>query len=108
MIGVRHATLSLAASLSAVLLIGTTTAGGKPDLAHGEQLHNTNCTECHGNMTGGDGSALYTRSQRLVHTMQQLESQVRRCASGLDLAWYDEDMADVVHYLNERYYRFGK
>jgi mono/diheme cytochrome c family protein len=98
---------SAALWLSAIALSGAE-AIAKPDLTHGRKLHSAHCTACHGNMTGGDGSALYTRDQRRVNAMQQLEAQVRRCSSSLDLMWFDEDIADVTHYLNERYYRFGK
>lgn len=80
----------------------------KPDLAHGEQLHSAHCSGCHGNMTGGDGSTLYTREQRLVNSMQDLKAQVRRCASRLQLGWDDANISDVVYYLNHQYYRFGR
>ncbi len=98
---------SIAALLSATLL-ASAQVSARLDLARGEKLHNAHCTACHGSMTGGDGTALYTRSPRLVNSMQELTARVRRCASGLDLMWFGKDIADVVHYLNEGYYRFGE
>jgi hypothetical protein len=95
-----------------ILVLTITLLGGKadgnPDFVHGARLHRATCTKCHGNMTGGDGSPLYMRSDRRVHSMKQLEHQVRLCAAEMKLLWSDEDFADVVHYLNKRYYGFDK
>lgn len=78
------------------------------DRQHGQSLHDQNCQACHIGMTGGDGSVLYTRSQRKVRSLTSLEAQVRRCESNLQLKWFDEDIADVVDYLNHAYYKFSK
>ncbi|MDX5374492.1 MAG: cytochrome c [Gammaproteobacteria bacterium] len=76
------------------------------DLERGKQLHQDNCMACHARMTGGDGEVLYTRPDRRVSSLAGLEAQVRRCESNLQLKWFDEDIADVVHFLNQTYYRF--
>ena len=76
------------------------------DAEHGKTLHQSHCTTCHMGMTGGDGSALYTRKDRRVRSLQGLQAQVRRCETTLELKWFDEDVADVVEYLNARYYKF--
>jgi len=76
------------------------------DFEHGKQLHQDNCMACHARMTGGDGEVLYTRPDRRVSSLAGLEAQVRRCESNLQLKWFDEDIADVVHFLNQTYYRF--
>lgn len=76
------------------------------DLGHGEKLHETNCKACHVSMTGGDGSLLYTRQNRRVDSLAKLEAQVRRCESNLELKWFEEDINDVVQYLNKHYYKF--
>jgi len=76
------------------------------DIKRGEELHSNNCMSCHARMTGGNGETLYTRSNRRVNSMEQLEAQVRRCESNLELKWFDEDIEAVVHYLNQNYYRF--
>jgi len=74
----------------------------------GKQLHDKHCKACHVGMTGGDGSLLYTRNNRRVNAMEKLENQVRRCESNLELKWFDEDVNDVVEYLNVNYYHFNK
>lgn len=75
-------------------------------MAHGKQLHEQSCTSCHAKMTGGDGSALYIRSNRRVNSLPELNAQVRRCESNLELKWFDEDINSVTEYLNTNYYKF--
>ncbi|HDP89111.1 MAG TPA: cytochrome c [Thioalkalivibrio sp.] len=76
------------------------------DLERGKQLHRDNCMACHARMTGGEGETLYTRNGRRVTSLPGLEAQVRRCEANLELKWFDEDIADVVHFLNQTYYHF--
>ncbi|MGV6859109.1 MAG: c-type cytochrome [bacterium] len=76
------------------------------DLDNGKKLHDANCVSCHTKMTGGDGSALYTRSKRRVTSSDALTSQVRRCATNLNLTWFDDQIDDVSSYLNQEYYKF--
>jgi mono/diheme cytochrome c family protein len=85
-------------------LLGTTAAQADPKVGQG--LHDNNCVACHVNMTGGDGSLLYTRATRRVQSLAGLESQVRLCESNLGLQWFDEDILAVTGYLNDRYYKF--
>lgn len=96
------ATAIVAASIAGV------NPGAAADFARGRSLHNANCTDCHGNMTGGDGITLYTRSPRMVNARPQLEKRVRYCATGARLAWSEQDIADVVQYLDKAFYNFNK
>lgn len=75
-------------------------------IAHGKELHDQSCTSCHVRMQGGDGSTLYTRSNRRVNSLNALDAQVRRCESNLELKWFDEDIMSVSKYLNSEYYKF--
>ncbi|ACL72166.1 conserved hypothetical protein [Thioalkalivibrio sulfidiphilus HL-EbGr7] len=81
-------------------------ASAQADVNRGQQLHATNCVSCHTSMVGGNGTALYTRANRLVGSRDQLIAQVRRCESTLGLRWFDEDVMAVVEYLNSNFYRF--
>jgi hypothetical protein len=87
---------------------GTSTSLQAADAAHGKELHDANCTRCHIEMKGGDGSALYTRSDRKVKSYSELEAQVRRCEANLNLLWFDEDVADVGSFLNQEFYKLPK
>lgn len=75
-------------------------------IAHGKTLHAQSCTACHSKMTGGDGHTLYIRSNRRVNSAAELDAQVRRCESNLELKWFDEDINSVTQYLNTTYYKF--
>lgn len=92
--------------LLAALALCLISAPALADAGHGRELHQQHCVGCHINMTGGDGSVLYTRSDRRVRSLAGLQAQVRRCEANLELKWFDEDIEDVVEYLNQAYYRF--
>lgn len=91
--------------LAAALLFSATTAGAA-DIAHGKEIHDAHCTSCHIGMTGGDGSLIYTRKDRRVTSLSALQAQVRRCDASLEFKMFDEDIDDVVAYLNQSYYKF--
>lgn len=73
-----------------------------------ETLHDASCTDCHSRMTGGDGSLLYTREERLVHNQTELLARVNRCAVGAQSEWSDAEIKAVSHYLDEQFYLFSK
>jgi mono/diheme cytochrome c family protein len=76
------------------------------DPAQGEKLHREHCAGCHASMSGGDADALYTRSDRRVTTLEGLRKQVQRCELSRGLKWFDEDVANVTAYLNDKFYHF--
>jgi len=98
----------LAILFPALLMASGGTSAVPPEFNHGRTLHNANCTTCHGNMTGGDGITLYTRSPRMVNSTPQLKKRVRYCASGAQLNWSGQDIADVVLYLDRQFYNFSR
>ncbi len=89
-----------------VATVGLSSLTLAANIEHGKKLHEAHCTACHIGMTGGDGSLLYTRKNRRINSLDTLENQVRRCESNLELKWFEEDINDVVHYLNTRFYTF--
>lgn len=88
------------------LLLSIPLHAAAADPGQGEQLHDAHCTACHIGMTGGDGSLLYTRKDRRVNSLSALETQVRRCENSQGLQWFDDQVEDVVVYLNQTYYKF--
>mgnify|MGYP002713069442 CR=1 FL=1 len=76
------------------------------DAAAGKRLHAANCAGCHAGIVGGDGSKLYTRESRRIHSFPGLERQVERCVQSRALDWSKTQIDDVVAYLNQTYYRF--
>ncbi len=84
---------------TALLLTAFAVPAAAADIDNGEDLHFTNCTGCH------DETA-YTRADRRVQSLDRLAAQVRFCKDSLELSWFDEDVDDVVEYLNQTYYHF--
>lgn len=72
----------------------------------GKQLHTEQCLTCHRNLTNGQPYELYTRKDRKINGYDSLQTQVLRCATQLNLAWFDDDIAKVVTYLNTDFYKF--
>jgi mono/diheme cytochrome c family protein len=96
------AALSFGLSLS---LVATVHAA---DLKRGKQLLDENCIKCHASMIGGDGSGIYTRANRRIDSLEALNTQVHRCKTSLGVSWPEDQIADVVAYLNKTYYKFKR
>ena len=71
----------------------------KQQLEHGEKMHTEHCYKCH-------TDKVYTRDNRMVKSINALSKQVVRCKDNLGIPWFDEDTTAVVHFLNEKYYKF--
>ena len=69
------------------------------DIDNGDDLHFENCTGCH-------DSTAYTRDNRVVQSLARLGTQVRFCKDSLELTWFDDEVDDVIGYLNKEYYHF--
>ncbi|MCI0399695.1 MAG: cytochrome c [Gammaproteobacteria bacterium] len=70
------------------------------DVRHGQDLHDQNCLHCH-------DTSQYTRPNHRIKTLEGLRKQVERCELSLELQWFEEDIEDVVAYLNATYYQFN-
>jgi cytochrome c553 len=80
------------------LLLGALPATQAADAGRGKQLVEDNCTGCH-------DDSVYSRKDRRVTTLDGLKKQVKRCELNLGLTWFNEDIQDVVSYLNNTYYK---
>lgn len=70
------------------------------DAANGKSLfEKRDCLSCH-------GTEAFTAEDRKIKNLKALEDQVRLCDSNLNNNWFDEEIHDVVAYLNEQYYKF--
>jgi hypothetical protein len=65
----------------------------------GNEAHQNHCYKCH-------TDKVYTRDDHFVKSMSALGSQVKRCKDSSNIPWFDEDTDAVVHFLNEKYYKF--
>ena len=57
------------------------------------------CSSCHGDV-------VYSRPNKRVKSLQQLQAQVRRCDANVGTGLFDEDIDAVVGHLNKHYYNF--
>ncbi len=92
------------AVLAAPSALATPFASG--DAAAGKALHEKKCAACHAGRFGGDGSAIYTRSDRRVKNAGALAQQITVCNSMLGNELFPEDEANLGAYLNQSYYKF--
>ena len=74
----------------------------------GKALVDKNCIQCHADRFGGNGSAIYTRENRLVKTSRGLLAQIRNCNTMLGVKWFEDEELNVASYLNKTYYHFEK
>ena len=78
------------------------------DIKNGKELHDANCISCHAAKMGGDGTGIYTRENRRIENYPALIKQVHRCRDSLGIPWPEDQVNDVVEYLNKNFYKFKK
>jgi len=92
------------------LLLASTPALADPfpkgDAKIGKTLHDKSCVSCHVSMVGGDGSAMYSRLERKVKTVQQLQARIRTCNANVGANWFPDEENHAGAYLNNAYYHF--
>lgn len=75
------------------------------DAANGKTLHNESCLSCHSSLMNGKPDTIYTRSDRRVNSLSALQKQVTRCQNSVGANWFDDQIEDVVNYLNTTFYK---
>jgi len=99
---------TFALAFASLLISAFASTAMAADIKRGEKLHNNQCIACHAARFGNNGADIYTRSNRRVHDFAGLKRQVNMCKNNLQITWFDEDVDDVVAYLNQQYYHFKK
>ena len=69
------------------------------DVAHGKSLVEKSCTVCH-------SSSVYSRPDRRIKNLAGLQKQVSGCTRPAGVSWSQQDISDVVEYLNKTFYHF--
>jgi len=72
---------------------------GVPNLERGRALYENHCVVCH-------TPKVHSRASRIPLNVEELRQIVRTWAKGEDLHWTEQEITDVVWYLNETKYRF--
>lgn len=91
-------------TLSLLALATSAVAAGNPK--NGKILHDQKCVACHVQQFGGDGTAVYTRTPRMVKDRAALGRRVAHCATQSGAHWFPEEEEDVAAYLNQQFYKF--
>lgn len=94
------------ATLFATLLAALPIATSAEDIKAGQALHDKQCTSCHVSLVGGDGSAIYTRKDSIIHSPTDLRERIGMCSSQVNGALTPAQENDVAAYLNQRFYKF--
>lgn len=69
------------------------------DARKGEAIHNAHCVACH-------TPTIYTRPNRTVKSIGGLVGRVNGCSANLGLNLSNDQINDIVKYLNDNYYKF--
>jgi cytochrome c2 len=80
-------------------LLSAPLAAQAADVERGKTLHDEHCVACH-------DTSVYTRPDRRINSLGSLKTQVQRCEVSQSLQWFDQDVDDVVAYLNTQFYKF--
>lgn len=72
-----------------------------PAESRGALLYQTHCIACH-------DTQIHWRDRRRATDWASLSAQVRRWQANSGLRWTDEEVNDVVRYLNTTIYRFAE
>ena len=77
---------------------------GDPD--NGAKLQTEKCSSCHIAEFGGDGTMMYSREDRKIKTVEGLMLRVAVCNENVNAGMSEDEVNDVIIFLNENYYKF--
>lgn len=69
------------------------------DSGEGKILHDQSCTACH-------DTSVYSRPDKRIKTLAELQGQVSRCTKPAGAEWSQQEVSNVVNYLNTDFYHF--
>ena len=64
------------------------------------------CNSCHKGKMGGDGSAIYTRANRIVTGADILIDRMEQCSGAIGKQLTEQEKLDLAAHLNQTYYHF--
>jgi len=86
-------------AIALAALLGLAPFAANAEGADGKALVEKDCQGCHDNR-------IYTRPNRIIHSLEDLENRVRFCENQNGKHWSEAQIEAVVQYLNRAYYRF--
>ena len=64
------------------------------------------CGSCHKGKMGGDGSAIFTRPDRIVRSADELIPRIKICSGAVGANLKPQEELDLAAQLNQTYYHF--
>lgn len=92
-----------------LLLCGTAQAApfAEGDAKVGKKLFDQyKCNSCHMARMGGDGSAIFTRPDRMVTSPEKMIPRIKVCSGAVGANLSAQEEQNLAAYLNQRYYQF--
>lgn len=78
------------------------------DAGNGKKLFaKYECSSCHKGKVGGDGSAIFTRPDRIVHNAAEVIPRIKVCSGAVGASLSAQEEQDLAAYLNQTYYHFN-
>ena len=97
--GAYRAWATFVAVFVVLALLGTASMAVAADKERGRRLYENHCVTCH-------TPKVHTRPNRIPVTLDELRQIVANWAKEQNLQWGDEDINDVVWYLNTTRYHY--
>ncbi len=93
------------------MLVAASTAQATPfasgNANHGKKLFaQYECDSCHKGKVGGDGSAIFTRPDRIVRSAGELIPRIKFCSGAVGAHLSAQEEQDLAAHLNQTYYHF--
>ena len=82
-----------------LFLAASAHAAAPGDAAAGKRLLDANCTGCH-------DTAVYSRKDHKVRSIEGLKQQVENCTHMAQKEFTPAERQDIVKYLNDQFYQF--
>jgi cytochrome c553 len=93
--------IKITMTICGLLLVNSVYADG--NASKGKKIYSASeCVRCH------QTNKMFTRGDRKVNSLPELNSQVRRCDAQLSTNLFDDEIEDVVAYLNQAHYKFSE
>ena len=94
-----------------LLLLAASTAHADPfakgNAENGKKLMvKYDCNSCHKGKMGGDGSAIFTRANRIVTGADLLIDRMEQCSGAIGKQLTGQEKLDLAAHLNQTYYHF--
>ena len=92
-----------------LLLCGTAQAAPFPngDAKAGKKLFDQyKCNNCHMAKMGGDGSAIFTRPDRMVSSPEKIIPRIKVCSGAVGANLSAQEEQHLAAHLNQQYYKF--